>query len=94
VGEVVDNGGDSTWKPGDKVAAVMGEMGRAFDGISDNAIGYTLTLWVRRLCRICEYAEEKRKQTSNVPLRLRMGRIWGDPGEFCHMYVLLKVADS
>ena len=37
VGEVVDNGGDSTWKPGDKVAAVMGEMGRAFDGISDKS---------------------------------------------------------
>jgi len=32
VGEVVDNGGDDTWKNGDKVAAVMGDMGRAFDG--------------------------------------------------------------
>ena len=32
VGEVVDNGGDDTWKAGDKVAAVMGDMGRSFDG--------------------------------------------------------------
>jgi hypothetical protein len=32
VGEVVDNGGDDTWKSGDKVAAVMGDMGREFDG--------------------------------------------------------------
>jgi NADPH:quinone reductase-like Zn-dependent oxidoreductase len=38
VGEVVDNGGDSTWKQGDKVAAVMGDMGRAFDGISTHFI--------------------------------------------------------
>lgn len=53
-----------------------------------------LTFWVRRLCRICEYAEEKRKQTSNLSLGLRMGRIWGDPRIFCHMYVLLKVANS
>ena len=28
----MDNGGDDTWKNGDKVAAVMGDMGRAFDG--------------------------------------------------------------
>ena len=34
VGEVVDNGGDITWKAGDKVAAVMGDMGREFDGTS------------------------------------------------------------
>jgi len=32
IGEVVDNGRDETWKPGDKVTAVMGDMGRAFDG--------------------------------------------------------------
>jgi NADPH:quinone reductase-like Zn-dependent oxidoreductase len=32
VGEVIDNGGDDTWKKGDKVAAVMGDMGREFDG--------------------------------------------------------------
>jgi NADPH:quinone reductase-like Zn-dependent oxidoreductase len=32
VGQVVDNGGDDMWKKGDKVAAVMGDMGREFDG--------------------------------------------------------------
>jgi len=32
VGEVVDNGGDDTWKKGDYVAAVRGDMGRDFDG--------------------------------------------------------------
>jgi len=33
VGEVVDNCGDETWKPGDKVAATMGNVGEAFDGM-------------------------------------------------------------
>jgi NADPH:quinone reductase-like Zn-dependent oxidoreductase len=45
VGEVVDNGGDSTWKKGDKVAAVMGDMGREFDGTINSAFALRLTLF-------------------------------------------------
>ena len=32
VGEVVDNGSDEAWKPGDKVMAITNCMGRDFDG--------------------------------------------------------------
>lgn len=32
VGEVADAGGSDLWKTGDKVAAMMGGMGRQFDG--------------------------------------------------------------
>ncbi|KAF7985167.1 hypothetical protein HWV62_7750 [Athelia sp. TMB] len=32
VGEVADSGGSDIWKVGDKVAAIMGGMGRQFDG--------------------------------------------------------------
>jgi len=57
VGEVVDNGGDGTWKKGDKVAAVMGDMGREFDGWPPIVIAMANA--IRRVCRICEYAESK-----------------------------------
>jgi len=32
VGEVKDTGGDGPWEVGDTVGAIMGGMGRAFDG--------------------------------------------------------------
>jgi NADPH:quinone reductase-like Zn-dependent oxidoreductase len=44
VGEVVSDGGDNTWKIGDKVATVMGEMGRTFDGVTSRLIKVDLCL--------------------------------------------------
>jgi NADPH:quinone reductase-like Zn-dependent oxidoreductase len=59
VGEVVDNGGDSTWKQGDKVAAVMGEMGRDFDGTPHPIISNCELSDCRGLCGVREYAKSE-----------------------------------
>lgn len=81
VGEVNDAGGSDLWKVGDAVAAIMGGMGRQYDGrllifrLIDPRAYYFLTLRCRWIRGIHSHSPDIRFAASQFTRQYRMARI-------------------